>query len=108
MRGIKNPNKENAIELMSYGVPFSVVSRILKVPITTISEWGKKLPSNAIKSKFNKKNTQISLIDHINTSVLKVIDIFDDYLIYDITDEEWESLNQQLFSLINNLCLHDK
>lgn len=102
---MKNPQKDNAIELMSYGVPNSIVSRILNIPITTLTVWTKQLPDSVIKSKFDKKNTQISLMEKITNTSSKIVDLFNDYLIYDISDDEWEALNITLLKLLNELCL---
>lgn len=92
MRGTINPLKDVVVEELKQGVPSSVLSRKYGIAMSTITGWIKELPSDSIKSKFDYKNRRISVMRKVNVSEARIADAISEYVVCDITDDEWESL----------------
>lgn len=95
-RGQIHPYKEIIVEQLKQGVPSSRLSVKYGVAMSTITTWIKELPSDAIPSKFQYRNKQISVMRRVNQSEAKIIDLISDYVVCDISDEEWDELQEKI------------
>lgn len=94
MRGIVNPFKEVIVAELKQGVPSSVLSKKYGVAMSTITSWIKELPPDSKKSPFDYKNRRISAMRIINMAEARISDAISEYVVCDITDEEWEDLQK--------------
>lgn len=94
MRGIVNPYKTVVVEELKKGVPSSVLSKKYGVAMSTITTWIKELPADSVKSKFDYKNRRISVMRKVNVAEARITDAVSEYVICDISDEEWEDLQK--------------
>lgn len=94
MRGIVHPLKEVAIEELKKGTPASQVSAKYGIAYSTLTAWIKTLPADAKKSKWNYRNRMISVMRKVNIAEAKISDLIADYIVCDITDDEWESIQK--------------
>ncbi|MCQ2086539.1 MAG: helix-turn-helix domain containing protein [Bacilli bacterium] len=94
MRGVENPQKEIIVEELKRGVPSSELSKKYGVAMSTITTWIKALPRDCTKSKFDFKNRRISVMRKVNMAEAKISDMIADYVVCDISDDEWEAVQK--------------
>ena len=94
MRGVVNPLKSTVVEELKKGKSSSELSRKYGVAMSTITTWIKELPSGCTKSKFDYKNRRISVMRKVNIAEARITDAISEYVVCDISDEEWENLQK--------------
>lgn len=94
MRGITHPLKSLAVEDLKKGMPSSQVSAKYNIAMSTLTTWIKELPEGSIKSKFDYKNRRISVMRRVNIAEARISDMISEYIVCDITDDEWEAIQK--------------
>lgn len=92
MRGVTHPMKETIVKELKKGAPSSKLSKKYGVAMSTITLWIKELPENSKPSKFQYRNKRISVMRKVNQSTAKIVDLISDYVVCDISDDEWDKL----------------
>ena len=95
MRGVIHPYKEAIVRELKNGVPSSKLSKKYGVAMSTITTWIQELPPSECQSKFSYRNKRISVMRKVNMAGAKIADMISEYVVCDITDEEWDEI--QLF-----------
>lgn len=107
MRGVTHPLKDVIVAELKKGASSSVLSKKYKVAMSTITLWIKELPENATPSKFQYRNKRISVMRKVNQSTAKVVDLISDYVICDISDDEWDKLQIDIRDELVSLACFD-
>lgn len=95
-RGQIHPYKEIIMEQLKQGVPSSRLSAKYGVAMSTITTWIKELPNDAIPSKYQYRNNQISVMRRVNETEARIIDTISDFIVCDISDEEWDDMQLKI------------
>lgn len=107
MRGVTHPLKETIVAELKKGAASSVLSKKYGVAMSTITLWIKELPANSTPSKFQYKNKRISAMRKVNRSCAKIVDFISDYVVCDISDDEWDELQINIRDELVSLACFD-
>ena len=94
MRGVINEYKDAIVKELCKGVPSSKLSQKYGVAMSTITTWIKELPADVQQSKFAYRNKRISVMRKVNQAEALITDKISEYVVCDISDEEWVELQQ--------------
>lgn len=106
-RGQIHPYKAIIVEQLKQGVPSSRLSAKYGVAMSTITTWIKELPKDAIPSRFQYRNKQISVMRRVNQVEAKIVDIISDFVVCDISDEEWDDMLQKIQRELINIATNN-
>lgn len=107
MRGVTHPLKETIVKELKKGAASSVLSKKYGVAMSTITLWIKELPENSTPSKFQYKNKRISVMRKVNLTTAKIVDLMSDFVVCDISDEEWDQLQIDIRDQLVSLACFD-
>lgn len=106
-RGVTHPLKDQVVKELMKGVASSILSKKYNIAMSTITLWIKELPPEAVPSKYQYRNKRISVMRKVNMSTAKIVDFISDYVVCDITDEEWDKLQIDIRNELIELSCFD-
>lgn len=106
-RGQIHPYKAIIVEQLKQGESSSRLSAKYGVAMSTITTWIKELPKDAIPSKFQYRNKQISVMRRVNQVEAKIVDIISDFVVCDVSDEEWDDMQTKIQRELINLATQE-